>query len=101
MITADDVGRLAHLARIEVPEGEIAKLAKDMDEILAYVGEVSKAAREDGLPSLGGGIGVQVGHLKNVFREDVPTCEPGQYTEDILANAPAREGNYIKVKKIL
>lgn len=102
MITTDDIKRLAHLARIDVPEGEMPKLAKDMDEILAYVGEVSAAVKggeSDGTSSEE--LGVQVGHLKNVFREDVPDHEQGEYKEAILANAPAREGNYVKVKKIL
>lgn len=108
MITKDDIANLAHLARIEVPEGDMEKLARDMDGILGYVGEVSVAVKESraGLgeekDSEGGEkVGVQVGLLKNVFREDVPDHEKGEYTEAILANAPAREGNFIKVQKIL
>lgn len=100
MITKDDIKNLAHLARIEVPEGEMGKIASDMDEILRYVGEISVAVGQ-GKKSGSTEPGVQVGFLKNVFRDDVPTTERGEYTEDILANAPAREGNYVKVKKIL
>ncbi len=107
MITTDDIKNLAHLARIEVAESEGEKLAKDMDEILAYVGEISavvgdgerKGDGEVGLPA--GRHGVQVGFLKNVFRDDVLSHKKGEFTESLLANAPAREGNYVKVKKIL
>jgi Asp-tRNA(Asn)/Glu-tRNA(Gln) amidotransferase C subunit len=35
------------------------------------------------------------------MREDVPENKTGEYTEAILQNAPAREGNWLKVKKIL
>ena len=37
----------------------------------------------------------------NVMREDKDPHEAGLYTEKILEQAPAREGDYIKVKKIL
>lgn len=100
MITIDDIKNLAHLARIEVAESEGEKLAKDMDKILAYVGEISAVVGEGG----GKGseeIGVQVGFLKNVFRDDLPAHEKSEFTESLLANAKAREGNYVKVKKIL
>jgi Asp-tRNA(Asn)/Glu-tRNA(Gln) amidotransferase C subunit len=35
------------------------------------------------------------------MRDDSVTHTPGEFTEDILNNAPDREGNYLKVKKIL
>ena len=96
MITKDDIKNLAHLARIDVPEAEMEKLASDMDGILAYVGEVSAAVGKGSAAE-----GVLVGFLKNVFRDDILAHEKGEYTKKILANAPAREGNYVKVKKIL
>ena len=39
--------------------------------------------------------------LNNVLRDDVPENQDGQYTEDILNNAPKRDGKYLVVKKIL
>ena len=39
--------------------------------------------------------------MRNVMREDANPHESGIYTEKMLEQAPAREGNYIKVKKIL
>jgi Asp-tRNA(Asn)/Glu-tRNA(Gln) amidotransferase C subunit len=35
------------------------------------------------------------------MREDVIVNKAGEYTEKLLGNAPSREGNYLKVKKIL
>jgi Asp-tRNA(Asn)/Glu-tRNA(Gln) amidotransferase C subunit len=43
----------------------------------------------------------QVGARYNVFREDMVTNEPDQYTKDILAEMPKTEGRYLSVKKIL
>jgi hypothetical protein len=53
------------------------------------------------LLSLAGGETLNNPVLKNVLREDVPTNKDNEFTEDILNNAPGREGNYLKVKKIL
>ncbi len=37
----------------------------------------------------------------NVMREDSNPHESGKYTETLLKAAPQREGQYVKVKKIL
>ena len=92
MITNSDVENLVQLARIELSEKEVEKLTKEVDSILGYVSQVQK---------VGADLKPEVSDLKNVMREDIQTNEPGQYTESILKNAPMREGNYLKVKKVL
>lgn len=91
-ITKEEVKNLANLVRVQVDDEEADSLAKDMDSILSYVSHVEKLALgvEKGMPK-----------LRNVFREDEQTNQPNEYTEGILSNAPQREGNYLKVKKIL
>lgn len=85
---------LAKLARIEIGSEEAENLSHEFDAILSYVGEV-KQATSDHKP-------VTNDHaIRNVLREDVNPHEPDLYTEKILEQAPAREGDYIKVKKIL
>ncbi len=42
----------------------------------------------------------QVTGLKNVMRPD-KTIEYGETTDELLKNAPAKEKNYIKVKRVL
>ncbi len=37
----------------------------------------------------------------NVMREDTNPHESGKFSEAILKNAPSREENYLKVKKIM
>ncbi len=92
MITTDDITHLADLARMEISETEVATLAGEMDAILAYVGQIKEVT---------GDMQRVVPALHNVMREDVVTNAPRQYTEAILQNAPAREGDFLKVKKIL
>lgn len=92
-IELKDVGHLAGLARIAVSEEEKKILQHDLEEILAYVSQVKEVGFDVGTP--------EAGELRNVMREDSEPHESGKFTEDILAQAPAREGNRISVKKIL
>jgi aspartyl-tRNA(Asn)/glutamyl-tRNA(Gln) amidotransferase subunit C len=92
MITKDDIKHLADLSRMEISEAEMEKLTVEIDAILGYVGQIMNTT---------GDMSREVPKLRNVMREDEPTNKTGEYTESILANAPAREKNYLKVKKIL
>ena len=91
-VTSKDIKNLASLARIEISEEEAEKLTPEIDSILGYVGQIKDVV---------GNIKKDVPKLHNVMREDVSTNISRQYTDDILNNAPDREGDYIKVKKIL
>ncbi|MES2213568.1 MAG: Asp-tRNA(Asn)/Glu-tRNA(Gln) amidotransferase subunit GatC [Patescibacteria group bacterium] len=92
MITTDEIKHLAELARMELSPGEIEGLTGQIDSILGYVGQIKNAT---------GDMVQELPPLRNVMREDVVTNASREYTEDILANTPNREGDYLKVKKIL
>ena len=92
MMKVEDVKKLAELARIEVSEGETESLTNDISAILDYVKEIENAPK---------GEGQWEPENRNVFREDEITNLAGEYTDDILDQAPERSGNYFKVKKIL
>lgn len=89
-----EVKRLAALARLEVPEGEVAGFAKEFEQVLAYVSKLNELSID---VSLRAGSGQEV----NVFREDANPHEAGAFTEAIVAQFPNREGNLLSVKKIL
>lgn len=89
-----EIEHLASLARIAITEDEVATLAKDMTSILNYVSEIEKIAGSREQEK-------EVGPLHNVLREDGDPHEGGKYSEELLRLAPIREGDYIKVKKIL
>lgn len=95
MITKEDIQNLADLSRIEVAEEETERLRSSMESILAYVSEVREISGEEAEKT------IEAGTLRNVFREDGEPHEAGKYTESVLKNAPDKEGEYVKVKKIL
>lgn len=91
--TVEDVKRLANLARIEVPEGDLERFATEFDSILAYVGKLDELT----LPEASGALSP----VRNVLREDGAPTEPGTWTERIVAQFPEKEGNALSVKKII
>jgi len=94
MITTADIQKLAELSRIKIAPEEQEALRSQIESILGYIDQIKKAAQvSEGMP--------QVGALHNVLREDVEPHVSSEFTEKILSAAPAREGDYLKVKKIL
>lgn len=87
--------KLATLARIDISVEEAENLSHEFESILGYVSEVKSVSTNDNE------LGAEDYTLKNVWREDENPHEPGLYTEKILNEAPEKEGDYIKVKKIL
>ncbi len=94
----EQVLKLAKLARIEIADTEADALSHEFDAILKYVSEVKNATKDTPLAS--DSQGVSLVH-KNVMREDKDPHESGIYTEKILEQAPNKDHEYIKVKKIL
>ncbi|TSC70373.1 MAG: aspartyl-tRNA(Asn)/glutamyl-tRNA (Gln) amidotransferase subunit C [Parcubacteria group bacterium Gr01-1014_46] len=92
MVNKEEIINLANLARINITPAEAESLSSELDSILDYVGQIknSQVGSVESLPV-----------LRNVMREDIPVNKDREYTEDILNNAPSRDGNYLKVKKIL
>jgi aspartyl-tRNA(Asn)/glutamyl-tRNA(Gln) amidotransferase subunit C len=89
----EEVRWVAHLARLECTEEELALFTAQLNEIVAYVNQLQQVNTEGVEP---------LSHclpLHNVFRED----EPGQSlsVEEALANAPARKGNFYAVPAVL
>ncbi len=87
---------LAKLARIKLSDAEADTLSHEFAAILDYVGQV-KSVSDKTLAN----FDAANFPIRNVMREDGKGHESGIYTEKILSQAPAREGNYLKVKKIL
>jgi aspartyl-tRNA(Asn)/glutamyl-tRNA(Gln) amidotransferase subunit C len=88
-ISRDDVLHVAALARLELTEDEIDRLAGQLNDILAAVGKVSELDLSDVLPT---------SHpldVVNAFRPDEP--RPSLALEDAFANAPERDGDHFRV----
>ena len=91
--SVDEVARLAGLARIRLSEGEIERMAGELDVIASAVAKVSEVATPD-VPATSHPI-----TLTNVMRADVvvPTLD----RDEVLASAPASEDGKFLVPQIL
>jgi aspartyl-tRNA(Asn)/glutamyl-tRNA(Gln) amidotransferase subunit C len=80
---------VAHLARLELRDDELARLEVQLNDILAAVSKVSELDLSD-VPPTSHPLDVV-----NVWGEDEP--RPCLTVEEALANAPEREGDFFKV----
>ncbi|MGA0531502.1 Asp-tRNA(Asn)/Glu-tRNA(Gln) amidotransferase subunit GatC [Hansschlegelia sp. KR7-227] len=87
------VRRVAKLARIAVADQEVAKLKGELDAILAFVEELSELDVEGVEPM------TSVIPATARLREDV--VDDGEDAEKVLMNAPAREGDFYVVPKVV
>ena len=94
----EKIQNLAKLARIELKDEEAGELTREFGSILDYVGEVKRVATRTGAT---GKTDKNDFHLRNILRKDEEPHETGLYTKELLEQAPAKNNNYIKVKKIL
>jgi aspartyl-tRNA(Asn)/glutamyl-tRNA(Gln) amidotransferase subunit C len=90
MIDAALVKKLAGLSRLTLSDEEVETYAREMEKIVEYVGLVSSVELVETAPK-----------VVNVFRDDAHPRTGHEYTEKLLNEAPAREGDYLKVKKII
>jgi len=86
-IGKDDVLHVAELARLEIPEGEVEGVQKQLGAILEAVGKVSELDLSDVEPM------THPLDLVNVWAED--ETAPSLTQEEALANAPdAHDGSF-------
>ena len=93
-ISLKQVEELARLARLGLTEQEKASLAKEMTVILNYVQILDEVSTKNIQPTN------QVTGLNSVLRKDEKTVSH-ILLKEILANVPATENTFIKVKKVL
>ncbi|MCB1366418.1 MAG: Asp-tRNA(Asn)/Glu-tRNA(Gln) amidotransferase subunit GatC [Rhodobacteraceae bacterium] len=92
-IDKDTARRVAHLARIEVAETDLDKLAGELSNILGFMEQLNEVDVEGIEPM------TSVTPMRLKMRTDKVT--DGGYPEKILANAPdAREG-FFAVPKVV
>jgi aspartyl-tRNA(Asn)/glutamyl-tRNA(Gln) amidotransferase subunit C len=92
-LSRDDVAHVAHLARLGLTAEELGRLEGQLNHILDQY-EILARLDTDAIPPT-----AQTIELENILREDV--TRPSLPVEAVLANAPAREGDFIRVPPIL
>ncbi|MBU6141929.1 Asp-tRNA(Asn)/Glu-tRNA(Gln) amidotransferase subunit GatC [Patescibacteria group bacterium] len=93
MLTKKELEHLADLARIELKEGEEAKLQHDLDEVLEYFKELQVLDTETVAPMTGGT------DVRNALRDDASVL-PEQVGKGPAA-FPEKHDGYLKVPPIL
>lgn len=93
MISKEEVKKLSDLARINISDVEAEKLGGEIEEILEYVGVIQKVTSNEK-------EGIEFGAVRGVMRED-QAKDSGKYKEEIKAEFPHKQGDFLKVKKIL
>jgi len=88
-ITREQLLHVAHLARLELREDELARLEAQLRDIIAAVSKVSELDLTD-VPPTSHPLDVV-----NVWGDDEP--RPSLPVEAALANAPEREGDFFRV----
>lgn len=94
MLEIKDIEKLAKLARIELSEAEKQAYLKEISAILGYVDQIKEVVGQAGEER-------KAGELRNVMRQDVVKNEGGGNTDVITKEFPEKDGNSLKVKKVL
>jgi aspartyl-tRNA(Asn)/glutamyl-tRNA(Gln) amidotransferase subunit C len=93
MISETEVRRVARLARLSLRPEEVPLLREQLGRILEHVARLGALDLDGVAPT------ARVPGLGRDLRPDVP--EACAAAEDILSNAPSREGRFFKVPKVI
>ncbi len=92
-ITAETVRELAELAELELGEGDVERMQRDLDAILAYVEKLSELDTTDVAPTA---------HVLDIQTPLRPDCaEPPLDVEEAVRNAPEHDRSSMIVPKVL
>ena len=92
-LSRSEVEHVAHLARLGLTDAELTRLEAELNHILDQYAILAELATDDIPPT------AQTIELENILREDV--ARPSMAPEDVLANAPQRDGDFFVVPAIL
>ena len=92
-LSHEEVHRIARLSRVALTEAEMETMSEQLSNILENF-EVLRQVNTTDVPPTAQSIS-----LNTVMREDV--IAPSLSPEEVLANAPQKEGDFIKVRAIL
>ena len=92
-LDSDTVRRIAHLARVRVPEAELEPLAGELSNILTWVEQLGEVDTDD-VPPMTSAVAVRL-----PMRED--RVDDGGKAEAILSNAPEGAPGFFAVPRVV
>jgi aspartyl-tRNA(Asn)/glutamyl-tRNA(Gln) amidotransferase subunit C len=92
-VDADTVRRIAHLARIAVPESEIEHLQGELNAMLAFVEQLQEVDVE--------GVEPMTSVTPMAMKKRADAVTDGGIAGDVVKNAPATEDHFFLVPKVV
>ena len=92
-VNAENVKKIARLARLEVPEERLEPLAKELNDLLGWIEQLNEVD-VDGVEPMTSAVETQI-HLRQDEVND------GNIREKVLANAPKSEEGFLLCPKPL
>ena len=93
MLTPEEVRHISQLARVGMTEDDVQRFQAQLSQILEHF-EMLRQLDTEGVPAT-----TSVVPLHDVMRDDVEA--PSLSVEDVLRNAPQRDGDSIRVRIVL
>lgn len=94
-LSSEEVKKIAHLARLELTDDEVATYGEQLSSVLEYIDQLREVDVTDVEPT------AQVSGLTNVMRDDGAEPWADDEVESALNQAPDREGRFVKVKRVI
>lgn len=92
-VDKDTIKYIANLSKLKVSEDEIDKYSRELSQIVDFVSVLNEVDIEGLKPT------AHVLDIYNVFRKD--EVKPSFNKDDLLANAPSKEGECYSVPKVV
>ena len=93
MITREEVQHVARLARLQLTDQELERMQVELDAILAYIDKL-RVLDVEGVEPTSHAV-----PLVNVMRDD--DLRPSFPLDEMLGNAPDRDGDLFRVPRII
>lgn len=92
-VDSDTVRRIAHLARIRLPEERVEPMREQLNTILAFVEQLDEVDTE--------GVEPMTSVVETTMRLRADAITDGNKADDVVANAPSSEDGFFMVPKVV
>jgi len=92
-VDAATVKRVAHLARIALPEDEVAKMQNEINAMLGFVEQLNEVDVE--------GVEPMTSVMPMAMKKRADIVNDGGIASKVVRNAPASEDDYFMVPKVV
>lgn len=93
-LSHEDIVKISRLSQMQVDESEFEKFREKLSSVLSYVGKIGEMDLSKVEPT------AHITGVHNVMRDDVVKDCDKAVRDALLAAAPTREGDYVKVKAV-